>query len=281
MGASILSLRNGSVLFCFSAHWRTGAVRSGLRLLACLACVAWMEVSASAHTTEPAGSRELASPPFDLPHLSRLDDWQAGPARLSPPLSCTRQIAKARQARISIDVRDADLSNVFRMIARVSGQNIVVSDRVQGKVTLRLEQVPWQDALQSVLYSHQLGMVTMGDIIQIDTLDALKTRAEAARSLQDVRQASVSTRLFTLQNAVASDLKPTLESMLSPQGKISVDARTNSLIITDTADKLAKLETLLFGESLYRESLYRESLYGESLYGEPPYGASTGSSLGQ
>lgn len=148
---------------------------------------------------------------------------------------------------LSLDVREADIGNVFRMIAQVSEQNIVVSERVQGKVTLRLVNVPWTDALQAVLFSHQLGMVQLGNILQIDTLEALKQTAEASAKLAKVSAGTPETRMFVLQNAVASDLKSVVEGMLSPEGKLSVDTRTNTLIVTDTPERLHKLETLLYG----------------------------------
>jgi len=148
---------------------------------------------------------------------------------------------------LSLDVREADIGNVFRMIARVSEQNIVVSERVQGRVTLRLVNVPWTDALQAVLFSHQLGMIQRGNILQIDTLEALKQTAEASAGLARLSEGRPETQLFVLQNAVAADLKSVVEGMLSPNGKLSIDARTNTLIVTDTPERLRKLETLLYG----------------------------------
>src|SRR5688500_9829828 len=72
--------------------------------------------------------------------------------------------------RITIDVKNADIHNVLRLFAHVGQVNIVVSDRVTGRVTVRLQEVPWGEALKAVLMSRGLGAEKVGDILQVDTV---------------------------------------------------------------------------------------------------------------
>lgn len=163
------------------------------------------------------------------------------PARLhadgvSPP---------ALQRLISLDVKEADIHNVFRLLSRAGGLNLVVSERVQGKVTLRLEQVPLRDALQAVLLSKGLGVERVGDVWQIDTLEQLKARAEAQRHVQALQnQQPIELLMIPLQEAVATDMKALVEPFLSPRGKVVADPRTNTLIVYDVRERLEKIKSL-------------------------------------
>lgn len=163
------------------------------------------------------------------------------PARLdadgvSPP---------ALQRLISLDVKEAELHNVFRLLSRAGGLNLVVSERVQGKVTLRLEQVPLQDALKAVLLSKGLGVERVGEVWHIDTLEHLKARAEAQVQVQVLQhQQPIELLMVPLQEAVASDMKALVEPFLSPRGKVVADPRTNTLIVYDVRERLEKIKSL-------------------------------------
>ena len=148
--------------------------------------------------------------------------------------------------KISIDVREADLHNVFRMIANVSKLNIVSSDNVKGKVTVRLQNVPWDQALAVILQSKGLGAVRYGNIIRIAPLIILKEerqqQLEALKASQNLEP--LQTLILPLNFANAPEIRTQVESALSDRGKITVDARTNALIIEDTASGLSKARQL-------------------------------------
>lgn len=148
--------------------------------------------------------------------------------------------------RISIDVREADLHNVFRMISSVSKLNIVAGDNVQGKVTVRLQNVPWDQALAVVLQSKGLGAVRFGNIVRIAPLNILKEeqeqRLQAQKAASDLEP--LQTMILPLNFAIANDIKLQVEGALSPRGKLSMDTRTNALIVEDVASAVSKAREL-------------------------------------
>lgn len=137
--------------------------------------------------------------------------------------------------RVSIDVRDADVHNVLRLIADAGRVNVVVPSEVQGKVTLRLHNTPWREALDAVLASRGLGRVFEGNIIYVDTHERLERARRRAIDRSD-RQTSLSpmvTRVIPVRYARASDMAPLVRGMLSAEGQVVVDARSNLLVVTD------------------------------------------------
>lgn len=148
--------------------------------------------------------------------------------------------------RISIDVREADLHNVFRMISSVSKLNIVAGDNVQGKVTVRLQNVPWDQALAVVLQSKGLGAVRFGNIVRIAPLNILKEEQEQRLSAQKAAAdlEPLQTMILPLNFAIANDIKNQVEGALSSRGKLSMDTRTNALIVEDIPSSVAKAREL-------------------------------------
>lgn len=148
--------------------------------------------------------------------------------------------------RISIDVREADLHNVFRMISNVSKLNIVAGDNVQGKVTVRLQNVPWDQALAVVLQSKGLGAVRFGNIVRIAPLSVLKDEQEARLQAQKASDnlEKLQTMILPLNYAIATDIKSQVEAALTSRGKLTLDSRTNAIIVEDTASGVAKAREL-------------------------------------
>jgi type II secretory pathway component HofQ len=155
---------------------------------------------------------------------------------LALALAATPTLAAPKETkRISLDVTRASLHDVLRMLADVGRKNLVVSEDVKGTVTLTLRNVPWTEALDVVLASHGLGMEQRGNILRVAPLKTLQEEAEARVKLKQAREESAPLRTFLVpvNYARASDLVPHVKAVLSPRGSVSVDARTNTLIITD------------------------------------------------
>jgi type IV pilus assembly protein PilQ len=121
---------------------------------------------------------------------------------------------------ISLDFQNADIHNILRLIGEVSGKNVVVSDQVSGKVTLKLSKVPWDQALDTVLASKNLGVIENGNILRIDTLDAIR-RATPDISDPATRVALVK-KIFTPKYASVSTLASELEKGKSMRGSVRV-----------------------------------------------------------
>lgn len=145
--------------------------------------------------------------------------------------------------KISLDVKDADLHNVMRLLADAGKVNIVVPDDVKGRVTIKLTNVPWTEALDVILRSKGLGQETIGSVIQVDTQERILARDRSSIELRktQVEAAQPITVLIPLSHANASEMKTLVQSMLSPKGSVAVDARTNTLIVTDVPERIDRL----------------------------------------
>ncbi|MBS0168797.1 MAG: type IV pilus secretin PilQ [Nitrospira sp.] len=154
--------------------------------------------------------------------------------------------------RISLDFQQADISNVLRLIAEVSGFNIVVGEGVKSKVTMKLANVPWDQALDMLLKMNALGMIRQGNIVWVDTLQNIaKQQDEEARAKDSKAKAEpIVTRVFYIRNLNATEVQTSLRQNLSPRGTMTVSAASNALIISDTESKLEVLRQLLDGVDL-------------------------------
>lgn len=151
-------------------------------------------------------------------------------------LSTSALAESPREAkRISIDVVRADIHDVLRLLAEKGGINVVVADEVQGKVTLRLRDVPWRQALDTVLASRGLGHELKGNVMRVAPMTQLAEEAETRAKLKQAREqeAPLRTYFIPVSYARAAELLPQVQAQLSPRGRASVDARTNTLIVTD------------------------------------------------
>jgi len=159
-------------------------------------------------------------------------------------------LGQQRQAfagkRIDLDLKDADIHNVLRLLADVGQVNIVTADNVSGSVTIRMRNVPWDQALDVVLQSKNLGMVRQANMIRVAPLDALENerKLQIARRLQEVQLAPLETRLIPISYAQANSILERAQPLLSERGSMAVDERTNVLIVRDIAGNLNQIEEL-------------------------------------
>jgi type IV pilus assembly protein PilQ len=149
--------------------------------------------------------------------------------------------------RISLDFQDADISNVLRLIADVSGLNVVLGEDVKGKITLKLQNVPWDQALDIILKSKGLGQLRDGNIIRVDTNSNIaKLQDDEAKAKESLIKAEdLSTRIIAVNYSKAQSLSTTLKKSLSPRGDITVDESTNTLIIKDISKNLEEVSRLV------------------------------------
>jgi len=136
---------------------------------------------------------------------------------------------------ISLDLQDTDIDNALRIIAEVSNLNIIASDDVSGKVTLRLIDVPWDQALDVILKTNGLDQVTEGNVIRIAPVDKLRQEREALkeakRAAEDLEDLTV--QYIRVSYARVGELKEQVEAVLSERGTVTTDERTNQLIVKD------------------------------------------------
>lgn len=149
---------------------------------------------------------------------------------------------------LSIQTNDADIRDVIGFIAEESGVNLVIGDDVDGKVSLKLRQVPWDQALVIVMKAKGLGYVRQGSVIRITKLTTLQTEATIAKSIVDAQKtlSPLKVRVMPISYAVVADLeKQILPFLTEGRGKVISDGRTSSLIVTDTVEILEKVDRLV------------------------------------
>lgn len=154
--------------------------------------------------------------------------------------------------RISLDFQQADITNILRLIAEVSGFNIVVGEGVKSKVTMKLVSVPWDQALDMLLKMNGLGMIRQGSIVWVDSLANIsKQQDEEARAKDSKTKAEeLVDRVFYVRNLQAQELMQSLRQNLSPRGLMQFNAGSNALIVRETESKLVVIKQLVEGLDL-------------------------------
>ena len=159
--------------------------------------------------------------------------------------------------RISLEFKDADIKNVFRLLAEVSGKNILVTDDVNRKITVRLIEIPWDQAMDLIVDTNGLGKEEVGNVIRISTAGRLKAERDAlaAAKRSEVNLEPLETAYITVNYAKVmkgqgdtnsdKDLVEKVKAVLSPRGKVEADQRTNTLIVRDIRSSIEDVQTLI------------------------------------
>ncbi len=155
----------------------------------------------------------------------------------------TRYVGK----KVSFEFKDIEIHNLLRIIAEISKKNIVVADDVTGKVTIRLRNVPWDQALELILRSKSLGMEDLGSILRVAPLDKLAQEAKSRedRKAADKRSRELSVQLVPVNYATADEMSQRVKEVLSERGNVTVDARTNTLIVRDLPENMQRVRSLV------------------------------------
>jgi len=148
---------------------------------------------------------------------------------------------------LNLNLVNADVHNVFRLISAVSNLNIVSSDDVDGEVTVQLAEVPWDQALAAILQAKGLGAVQYGTIVRVAPIDSIRKEREDAAAAKAAEVDSLPLRVLTLplNYANANEVMAQLEAMLSKRGSLAFDERTNSLIVRDIDRNLSQIRQLV------------------------------------
>ncbi len=194
---------------------------------------------------EPLVGQPAPVTPVVAPVPSAPPPAPVAPVVFVPP----EALAEPEIARLSMDFKDADVNNLLRIIAEVSGQNIVAGEDVKGKVTVRLVDVPWDRALDNILRINGLGFVREDNIIRVAKLSSIrKERDERRKELVDEMEAPVApltTKIIPVNYADPKKIVQSLSKIKSKRGSISVDDRTAKLLVRDTASNIEQMEIVL------------------------------------
>lgn len=140
--------------------------------------------------------------------------------------------------KISLDFQDADIRHAFRILHEISGKNFVIGDDVKGRVTLKLDNVPWDQVLDLILKMNKLDCVEEGNIVRIAMLSTLEAENKAFRAKAEAEQAAKElepsvTAYISINYADASSIKTHLDEIKTDRGKVTIDERTNMVIMKD------------------------------------------------
>ncbi|MBV9068396.1 MAG: type IV pilus secretin PilQ [Acidobacteria bacterium] len=148
---------------------------------------------------------------------------------------------------LSLNLKDADIKDVLRTFAQLTGLNIAIDPTVTGSVTVDFVDVPWDQALEVILRQNSLAYVLEGNVMRVGTAARLSEEAESNRRLSEQERLNValSTVGFKLSYARANDVASLLREMASPRARIIVDQRTNQLIISEIPGYLGTMRNLI------------------------------------
>jgi type IV pilus assembly protein PilQ len=148
---------------------------------------------------------------------------------------------------ISVNLKDVDLKDFFRLVHEISGLNVVLDPNVKGSLTIVLDDVPWDQALDIVLKNNDLARQLEGNVLRIATVETLRKEAEAKRAQQEAEALAVEKVTVTrfLSYAHAKDVVTTIKSFMSQRGDAIADERTNAVIINDIPAVIPHIDRLL------------------------------------
>lgn len=149
--------------------------------------------------------------------------------------------------KISLEVTEMDLREVFKILMEESGVNMVLSDDVKGTISLKLREVPWDQALVVIMRTKKLGYTRQGSVIRVAALSDLRAEEDDASkvALQRKNNAPLKVKLIPISYAKIDELAKNVQTVLSEKGKVIMDSRTSSLVLTDLEEYLQRAEKLI------------------------------------
>lgn len=183
---------------------------------------------------------ELAAPPASARVEEPMTDISASAEKRTP-----KKVYRGR--RVTLEFSDADIRKIFQLIAEVSNLNFLIGDDVTGTISIKLVNVPWDQALDVILDSKGLAMVQQGNIVQIKPRNKMQNQAdeEAAAKRAAERMMELKTAVFEVNYASVSDVASQFGMLKSERGIITKDERTSRVIVRDVQPALDEMRALL------------------------------------
>ena len=199
--------------------------------------IATPAAKAEAHSAQAAAAAPLRAP-ASIETNGSIDELEEGGL-------LTGKTYRGR--RISLDFKDVEVDDVLRLIAEVSELNVIAGDEVSGQVTIRLVDVPWDQALDVILLTKGLGFVRVGNVLRIAPTDLLKTEEEARLQERRAKEKleDLVVKLQPVNYASVADVAKLVKKLLSSRGTVDVDARTNTVILKDIAAVIDEATALI------------------------------------
>ena len=195
----------------------------------------------------PEGTTRQSASQQAVQQASTAATTLATAATQAPASPAPAPAAKYTGEPISVNLKDVDLRDFFRLIHEISGLNVVLDPAVKGTLTIVLDEVPWDQALDIVLQNNSLDKQLNGNVLRIATRATLKTEAETMRDLEKAQAEATAPVTVTrvLSYSKAATMKDTLKKFLSSRGDILSDDRSNQLIIRDIPSVIPTIDNLI------------------------------------
>jgi type IV pilus assembly protein PilQ len=200
--------------------------------------------SAPAASTAPAAAKAMARAQRDLAPAS-IDPGAGGLEILNEGGLVDGKSYVGR--RISLDFKDVEVADVLRLIAEVSDLNVIAGDEVDGKITIRLVDVPWDQALDVILLTKGLGFVRVGNVLRVAPAERLKHEEEARLQERRAKEKleDLVVKLQPVNYAEVKEVSTMVKRLLTPRGTVDVDKRTNTIIIKDIPSVIDEATALI------------------------------------
>ncbi|MBL7070040.1 MAG: type IV pilus secretin PilQ [Candidatus Omnitrophica bacterium] len=192
----------------------------------------------------------VSDTPVDDQQVDELPDLDISVSQQSVPevevqvASIKKSDASTDPGNVTLDFKDADIRNVLRLISYKARVNIVATPEVLGNVTIRLFDVPWEKALNTIVTAYGYGYEWLNNkVIMVSTLEKLAEQ----RLAQDAAAANepLDTQTFRLNYSRSEDIMKSIETLVSPRGKITLESRTNTLIVRETKTNLIRIGEII------------------------------------
>jgi type IV pilus assembly protein PilQ len=193
---------------------------------------------------QPQPQEEVTTAPVPAPE-ERKAPRKKTPIAAESPLVLSA--GKYTGRKISLDLQDADLVNVMRLFAEVANLNIILAPDVRGKVTVRMVNIPWDQAMDIILKMNGLGFILEDNVLRIASIGALTKEEEDELRNKETKKKTedLITRIVPINYSTASVIEGTIKKSLSPRGETVTDARTNTLIVKDISRNVDEVVSLI------------------------------------
>jgi type IV pilus assembly protein PilQ len=202
-------------------------------------------VPVPAQSSAPAAAQSSPAPAIPTAVAAQPAVNMAAEQRAHPQSNTSN--AKYTGEPISVNLKDVDLKDFFRLVHEISGLNVVLDPDVHGTLTIVLDDVPWDQALDIVLKNNALSRQLDGNVLRIATVDTLRREADGRRAQQEAESMAVERVTVTrfLSYAHSKDVVATIKKFLSSRGDIVADDRTNAIIISDIPGTIPGVDRLI------------------------------------
>jgi type IV pilus assembly protein PilQ len=203
---------------------------------------------------QPAQETVKAQPPAEkMPTamvaapVSSATDREIAPREAKFSESFCTKILSGEKEKVSLDFQGAQVANIFRILADVGGFNVVLHPDVKGETNVRLVDIPWNQALELILKNNGMGKQCFGNIVRIAPMKSLeaeekqRTDTKKSKKLADTEEelsSNLETEVLPINYANLEDMAKNLEKMVTKRGRVSIDKRTNTMVLTDVRNNL-------------------------------------------